>query len=270
MSVLTDKNLANISDLIAQSRAPVTAGDISGVSIVHKFGRNAAVGTTFVPVAFGGVYQTPQYGSATTLRIAAGGNANDTAAGTGAREITLQGLDENGNLVSEAVATAGASASSATTTTFSRLFRFYVSASGTYATASAGSHAGSIVVENGAGGTTWGTISATGFPMGQSEIACYTVPAGKVGYITEFDLITDATKPTDIILFKRENANETAAPYSRMSKVLSTDNLTVAFQQTHINPLGPFPAHTDIGFMAKVASGTASVAADFEIVLIDV
>lgn len=28
--------------------------------IVHKFGRNSAVGTSFVPVCIGGVYQTPQ------------------------------------------------------------------------------------------------------------------------------------------------------------------------------------------------------------------
>ena len=56
----------------------------SGISVVKKFGRNPAVGTSFVPVTQGSVYQTPQSGSATTLRIKAGGSANDTAAGSGA------------------------------------------------------------------------------------------------------------------------------------------------------------------------------------------
>lgn len=266
--------VSNINELMslwyrgAGSNWTVAAGKYPNLSIVHKFGRNPAIGTTFAPVCMGGVYQTPQYGSATTLRIAAGGDANDTAAGSGARSITLQGLDETGALVSETIATAGASASSATTTTFSRLFRFYVEASGTYATASAGSHADDITIENGAGGTTWGVIDATSFPQGQSEVGAYTVPAGYTGYITEMTMISDATKPTDILLFQRKDANQTAAPYSRMSKVMSTDNLTVMFNQNHINPLGPFPAHTDLGFMAKVAIGTASVAVDFEILLV--
>lgn len=269
MSGLTDKALGTLTDLVARSNAPVAAGEIGRVSVVHKFGRNPAVGANFVPVTMGGVYQTPQFSSATTLRIASGGNANDTAAGTGAREITLEGIDENGAFVSEAIATAGASASSATTATFARLYRFYVSASGTYATAAAGSHSGDIVIENGAGGTTWGTITSTGFPMGQSEIGAYTVPKGYTAYITEMSMLTDSSKPADIIFFKREGANETAAPYKRMAKVLSTDALAEAFMQNHITPLGPYPEYTDIGFLAKVAAGTASVSVDFEIILIE-
>ena len=140
-----------------------------GQKTVAKFGRNESVGTSFEPVALGGVYQTPQAASATTLRIKSGGDSNDTAAGSGARQVTLEGLDENFEEVSETVATNGASASSATTATFTRLYRVYVSESGTYATLAAGSHVGDIVIENGSGGTDWATISATDFPQSQSE-----------------------------------------------------------------------------------------------------
>ena len=66
-------------------------GNITGSTIVNKFGRNASVGTTYVPVTVGGVYNTPQPAAATTLRIKAGGDANDAAAGTGAREVTVVG-----------------------------------------------------------------------------------------------------------------------------------------------------------------------------------
>lgn len=83
----------------------ISRGLTSNISVVKKFGRNASVGTSFVPVALGGIYRTPTSTSATTLRIKAGGNANDDAAGTGAREVTLEGLDENFELASEAVAT---------------------------------------------------------------------------------------------------------------------------------------------------------------------
>ena len=71
----------------------VSKGNIAGHSLVHKFGKNEDVGATFEPLTIGGVYQTLQPAAATTLRVKAG-NANDTAAGTGAREVTVQGLDE--------------------------------------------------------------------------------------------------------------------------------------------------------------------------------
>ena len=61
----------------------VAKGNVAGNSIIHKFGKNISTNTSFTPVSIGGIYQTPQAGSATTLRIKSGGNANDTAAGSG-------------------------------------------------------------------------------------------------------------------------------------------------------------------------------------------
>jgi hypothetical protein len=87
----------------------VHKGNVTGHSIIHKFGHNTAIPTTYTPVTSIGSYPTPQVSGATTLRIKAGGDANDTAAGTGAREITLIGVDETGAEVTETLATAGAS-----------------------------------------------------------------------------------------------------------------------------------------------------------------
>lgn len=247
-------------------------GLVSGMQTVKKFGRNPAVGTSFIPLALGGVYQTPQSGSATTLRIKAGGNANDTAAGTGAREVTLVGLDENFNEVTEAVATAGASASSATTTTFTRLYRAYVSASGTYATASAGSHSASITIENGAGGTDWATIDATDFPKGQSEIGAYSIPAGYTGYVFRSTFHSDASKTCDKIFFHRGAIDETSAPYTAMRAKSVVTGLTQAsgFNLTGNNlPLGPFTGPCDIGFMVKTDTGTAEISVEFEVFLVN-
>lgn len=241
----------------------VAKGNVPGHSIIHKFGRNVAVGTTFVPVAFGGLYNTPQPAAATTLRVKAG-NANDTAAGTGAREITLLGLDETATEVSEAVATAGASASAATTTTFMRTPRAFVSASGTYATALAGSHAADIVIENGAGGTDWLTIDSTSFPKGQTEIAVYSVPTGFKAYVLSALVVTDVTKTTDVLLFKRESILDAAAPYSAM-RLLFEGQLKGA--PLNFSPRSPMlvTGPCDVGWMAKVTSGSAEVAVDFEI-----
>lgn len=245
-------------------------GLVSGMQVVKKFGRGT-VGTTFTPISLGAIYRTPQSTSATTLRIKAGGDADDTAAGDGAREITLQGLDENFDEVTETLATNGASASSATTTTFTRLYRMWVSASGTYATAATGSHVGAITVENSAGTEDWATLGATTFPKGQSEIGAFSVPRGYTAYVFRTDVIIDSGKTADVIFFHRGNIDETSAPYTAMraKSVLTGLPGGVAVSLTGNQlPLGPFPGPCDIGYMGRVTATTGQIAVEFEIFLV--
>lgn len=254
--------------LLTDPNLEIARGNVDGQTLVHKFGHNAAVGTTYVPIANGGIYPTPTPSNATTLRIKAGGDANDTAAGTGAREITLQGLDETGAFAEEALATAGASASSATTTTFMRLFRFLVSDSGTYADSANGSHADDIVIENGAGGTDWGTIDSTDFPKGQSEVAVYSVPNGSTAYLTFIDIEVETTKSVDALLFVRSDLLDETAGYPAIRLQQRFTGIT-----DHVSKMFEYPiAYTgpcDIGIMAKTSVGTAAVNAQFELVLVE-
>lgn len=246
----------------------ISSGDVPGYSVVHKFGRNDDVGTSFVPVAMGAAFPTPQAASATTLRIKAGGDAADTAAGVGAQSVLLQGLDETGAEITEELATAGASASATTAATFMRLYRAYVTASGIYAGAGTQSHVGDIVIENGAGGTDWLTIDATSMSMGQSEVALYSIPLGKTGYVKSIHISVASNKTADVLMFKRESILDSAAPYQ--ARRLQIQFGAVAGEATlkPSTPMGPFPALTDIGFMAKAAA-SAEVDVDFEIILID-
>jgi hypothetical protein len=243
----------------------------TGVQNVKKFGRNPSVGTSFEVISFDGVYRTPQAAAATTLRIKAG-NASDDAAGSGARKVIIEGLDENFEKVTEEITTAGTSASTATTATFTRLYRAYVSESGTYATASAGSHAANIVIENSAGTEDWLTIDATDFPKSQSEIAAYSIEAGKTGYVKMRNLSVDSGKTIDLIFFSRTNIDESAAPYTAMraqSVITGVSGGSVeVFGDVEI-PFGPYVGPTDIGFMGKTGAGTASIAIEFEIFIIN-
>lgn len=250
----------------------ISRGLATGHTVVKKFGRSTAVGTTFVPIARGNVYNTPLAASATTLRIAAGGDANDTAAGTGAREVTFVGLDENWAEVTEAVATAGASASSATTTTFTRLYRAYVSSSGTYATSAAGSHAATITIENGAGGTTWATIDATDFPLSQTEIGAYSVPTGYTAYVFLDDVVIETNgKTCDLLFFWRAANDDTAAPYSAMRVQSALYGLTPGATDLSGRsvPYGPYVGPCDIGWLGKVDAGTGGISVEFEIHLVN-
>ena len=236
----------------------------SNARLVHKFGRNLAV-TSMVPVTIGGVFNTPQPAAATTLRVKAG-NTNDTSAGSGARTIALEGLDETGALVEETLTTNGTSAGSAGSVTFTRLFRAFVATSGTYATSAAGSHAADIVIENGAGGTDWLTIDSTDYPRGQSEVAAYSVPLGETAHIMSITTHVQSTKPADIILFKRGGIDDSAPPYEGWREQVQFSGVDGGFSLKPATPLGPYVAGTDLVFLAQ-AGTSAEVSIDFEIIL---
>ena len=245
----------------------MSRGHITGHEVIHKFGSNPAVGTSYTPVAVGGIWRTPQVSGATTLRIKAGGHANDTAAGSGARTIVLEGLDATGALVTDTLTTAGASASAASTKSFLRLFRAYVETSGTYATQSAGSHAGAITIENSGGGTDWLIISATNITRGQSQVSVYTGPLGYTAYVGDMDVWVESAKAVDVIFFIRENILQTAAPYSGMRAQLEFGAVAGQQRVSPNNQLGPFNQLTDLGFMARGAT-PAEVNTHFSIIQI--
>ena len=256
----------------------VVAADISdgtftfnnrNYSVIHKFGRNVAVSTSFEPVSVGGIYQMPQVAAATALRVKAG-NTNDTALGSGARSITIQGLDETGALVSEDLPTAGVAAGADSTNTYIRLFRAYISTAGTVSTVAGGAQAADIVIENAAGSADWLTISATDFDRGQSQVACYTVPLGKTGYIQTYDASVDikAAKPVSLLLMQRRNILESAAPYSALRTIEEFDGIESEMSRLREVPLGPFPALTDLIWFAKAAA-TSGVSINFTIMLVD-
>lgn len=265
MTYIVDRHLPDGTD--------ISAGLVPGWTNVTKFGRHLAVGTAFVPVTIGGIYQAPQPAGATTLRIKAGGNANDAAAGTGARQVTLQGLDATGVEITEAVDTAGASASSPTSASFVRLYRAWVSNTGNYPalTDTTGGHDADIVIENSGGGTDWLTIDATNYARGQSDVAWYTVPLGSTAYISSIAITVEpsggSTKPADILLVRRESILDTAAPYQAPRSLYAIGSLQGTFIQRFAAPIGPISALTDVGFLARAASGTPSVECNMELMV---
>lgn len=263
----TPNQVLSIFDQVTLSREinkhsnDVARGLFSDQYSVNKFGSNPAVGTgSFEGIwAAGGPFNWLTTASA--VRVASGGNSNDTAAGTGARSITIEGLDENWNLASETVVTAGASASAATTTTFIRVFRAYVATAGTYT----GNNAGAVTIET-TGGTTLAFITAD---LGQSQIANYSVPAGYTALMTDFSVLVDGSKAAQVQLFKRENADTVAAPFA--PKRLQRNYQ--AIQGSYVEPLQvpiTFPEKTDIWWEAIGGGGSVTtVEVNFSLELIN-
>ena len=235
----------------------IATGSADGWRSIKIEGRNTAVGQVFVPVTPSGVYRTPQAGDQVQLRVRAGGNANDTATGTGAREIEIYGIDVNGLEVTDTIPTAGSGASIATTQFFIRILSARVSKSGRYANQTAASHFADIVIES-TTGELWASIPLNGFGESISRIGAFTVPFDHEAFLIGLRINASAGKTVDAILFKRENILQTAVPYSPMVVITSVFNITGFEDLSYDAPLY-LPPLTDVGVMAVINTQTARV-----------
>ena len=243
----------------------IARGNTIDYADVHKFGTNGAIGTTITPVCSSGFYRTPT--TAVSLEVVST-STNDTAAGSGARSVTVEGLDANGVFQKKTTATDGTSAA-AISGTWLRVFRMYVSTSGTYATQTASSHAGTITVQVASGGDVWAQIEVdSGLGLGQSQIGAYTVPKGKEAYLCTNQFSIDSNKTVNLYFFKRDNILDTTAPYEPMRLQSVYEGLTGNNSFQH-KTYEKYDELTDIGYMAKTSTGTSSVSVEFEIILID-
>jgi hypothetical protein len=136
----------------------------------RKFGANGVVGTSFELVAPDGsnVVIEP---AIETIRVRAGGNANDANGGSGAQSIFIEGVDTNWNTITEELITAGASASAASTNSFRGINKAYTK----------GTNEGVIIIEN----TTSSEVLAYIEPdLGTTRQALYYIPTDKTLWIT--------------------------------------------------------------------------------------
>lgn len=171
----------------------VSRDKVRGAFHVIKFGTNDDVDGALETIwDAGGLYTYLTTAATVTVTST---DADDSASGTGARTVTVEGLDANYNLVSETLTVGGG----AGTVEFYRVFRAYVASAG-----SSGSNEGTISISS--GGTTLAQIRAVGSPtlrgLGQTFMSLYTVPAGYTGYIFDWNVST-AKADGDVFLLKR-------------------------------------------------------------------
>jgi len=159
---------------------------------IFQFGLNLTVGTTFETIWTGSsVYA--YLAAATVLKISSG-SANDTAAGTGARTITISGLDADYNQISETVSLNGQTAVN-TVNSYLRVFDMNVATAGSGGTAAGIIYAGTGAVTSGVPAVVYGQIDLT---YNTSAMALFTVPAGYTAYITSYTF-TSASAAASIV-----------------------------------------------------------------------
>lgn len=263
--VISKINDAQLSRVSNDPILDISRGLYADKSSIHKFGFNGTVPNgSFADIwAYGpsdATYNWPTTDEA--FRIRAGGNVADTAAGNGAREVTIVFLDANGDQQQESLATAGASASASTSATGRRVLRAWVSASGVYGA----SNTGQILIENETSGQILAAITAE---FGQTQLSMYTVPLGYTAYLKRIhvDVSVGTNKDADVRMWQRPNAYTTSAPFGakrivRQWTAVQNDNGIV------FDKYPAFPALTDLWMEAQGNGATTAVDVDYDLILV--
>lgn len=157
----------------------VSRGQIQGHRNVTVFGFNPDVDTTQVSV-----WPLPSLitfpASAIQMTVSST-SANDTAAGTGARTIVVQGLDANYNEVTETVTMNGQTAVTMTASLL-RVNYAYVATAGSGNSAAGDIYIGTGAVTAGVPATAYDIIK---FDYNNTTTGSYTIPAGYTGYVSQ-------------------------------------------------------------------------------------
>lgn len=233
----------------------VAKGNVPGHSLKSVFGRNPSVPNgSFAFLNLLGFTDWP-LSSPTTVRIKAGGNAADDAAGTGARAVTVTGIQDGDFAeVTETFTTAGAAASAAGSISFWRVHDAQVSACGTYG----GNNVGDITIENSGGGTDLIQIAAE---QGAGQFGAWTIPAGSTSYFLNASIVVEGSNPADIAVYTRGPINDTTPPVGAKQLRLYWDGLSGGFEYQPRGAGVGAPGPTDFWFMGagKTANTQASV-----------
>lgn len=263
----TSKEVTTGSEQVILTRATnnfgldVARGLYGNISNVHKFGFRASVGTTQTVIWGGTATSYPFPTTDTKIRVAAGGNAADVATtGAGAWTVTVQGLDANWAVQEETLTLAGASASADSTNTFIRVFRAFVASCGTYG----GNNTGDISIES-TGGSELITIKAG---EGQSQTTVYTIPAGKMAYLTAYSADVNGKQSATVAIYQRRNADDVSSPYSAKRLLTKIPGLT-GNSNKQFTSIISFPEKTDIWSEAATGLSSSDVNCNYDLYLVD-
>jgi len=254
---IADEDGNIINTFGAASNIVISAGDLAGYSAINKFGRNPNIGGAPETIwMYGGRYV---YLTSPSTVYAHSTDTDDSVSGTGARTVTIQGLDGNYESIEETVTVRSGVASTAQ---FLRVFRAFVVTSG-----STGTNEGNIIISTGAAGT--GTVLAdigtigtgTTYGLGQTQLALYTIPAHCTGYLTTWNIgVGSYNDAVTVSLLSREfNSAFRTRDIMDAPGGHHTRNYSVPIR---------LPAKTDIEIIGIASTGT-NISSSFDIILVE-
>jgi hypothetical protein len=174
----------------------VARGMIAGHKHLFKFGNNSDVNGSIETIwSNSSLYVYPTVAMQMSVSSS---SANDSSAGTGARTVSVQGLDQNYNEVAETIVLNGQSAV-LTTNTFIRVFRAFVITAGSTETAQGTIYIGTGTITGGIPATIYAEI-----PLGENQtlMAIWTVPANYTFYVSRGTFTAASNNVSHYILGK--------------------------------------------------------------------
>lgn len=239
-------------------------GTVTGISTVSKSGRNPDVDTGTSPEEIWAINGTWTPPTAARIMDIISANANDTAAGSGARTVEIFGLDGSFNAISEVVALNGATVS--TVATFTRVCDIVVRTAG-----ATGTNEGIITVTAQVDATNQALIAAG---VGEALMTIYTVPNGFTAYMTNLHACFNradnySQAMIDVSLYGRSGI-DTAEPVLRQRhyenlSIQGTSSFTRVF-----DPPRKFEEKTDIFVRTLgLSDSNADVSAGFDLILVE-
>ena len=229
----------------------VAKGDFTGYSRVSKFGYNPTVGSLGYESVWEESNAYPWPSSAGAVTVSSSSTNDTNSSGTGARTVSIEGLDASHNPLSETVNMNGTS-NVTTSGLFFRVFRMTVITAGSLET-----NDGKITAT--IGGTTIATITAGN---GQTLMAVYTVPAGKTAYIVNFNFSSSKDQEMDYRIRTKNGAANAAWQIKEFVVCRGGFN---DFVKRAINSISE---KTDVDMQATSQS-TSTASGGFELILID-
>ena len=236
---------------ITEQNDLIARGLIRGASHINKFGFNDQIPTTFEVIYVGSTNFTyPTTAGVVTLTSDEGA---DDIAGTGARTVKIQGLDNNYNEISVTVDMDG-TGNVVTTQTFLRLFRMGVETAGS-------SERAVGVITATIGGNEMARIDPE--YDNQTLQANYTIPAGKIGLLKRIQATsTKDNKAAMVGLFTKEPGG-----------VFKVKQLIEVYRNSVVIdfpiPL-VIPEKTDVELRGKnLNTGNVSIGGTFDLILLD-
>lgn len=238
------------------------------------FGFSSAVDTSWSDIHPNGGdinWQT----SASTLGFASS-DAADTAAGLGVRSIEIHGLSATGEDQEEIITMSGTTEVDSVLS-YTRLNKMHNETVGTYG----GSHQGDVTARISSSGAKTGAImsimegdegavdTSVQYGLGEAGNGYWSVPSGKVMYVTRLQVIPDVAgnKTVDIALYEREeilNTSGTMAP----RRILWKENAIQDAVTKDFNSYLKIKPLTDIWFRSK-ASAASAVEVYLDFILVD-
>jgi hypothetical protein len=235
----------------------VARGQITGHSTNLVSGISGGVGTSYTTVwSQNTVYA---YLSAATVIKISSSSANDTSAGTGARTVSIYGLDGNYNQINETVTMNGQTAVN-TVNSYLRVFHLAVVTAGSGEAAAGTIYAGTGAVTSGVPAVIYGAYT-TG---NGATAAIWTVPAGYTAFVTGY-----ASGYSNATATANGTVSLTVRPFGSVFDTISQLRVSngvqgwIAFQ---------FPIlvneKSDIEIRATSSAASAGVTAEFQVVYI--